>query len=696
MESPVSQKHKGVTMDHRMNPFHELYVGETISEKDFVTVFSPYLVNYAEALFIPGNVVLKGVQGSGKSMLLALLKPEVRVAYAEAGTPFPISKSRCRFIGAGINLTHSGATYFGQRPIRSTGEGDDEVLPIFFGDFLNYWVVADILRSIELLSNGAGGKIADRLSISFGEPEKKRFVGEITEDDSWFGYLKGITEYDTLRRRIHGRLINYREFLNYNTDDFPDEIRTTKTTVGVPISATARALWRTGVVPTDIHFFVHVDQYEELSNIEGRSGRSGSLYRRTVNKALASRDPTISYRIGTRGHAWTSGDDLEDGGSKLEEERDYKLIDLDDMLRRKEHPDIPWRFPGFADDVFRRRLEYAGFEVSGTKNGLIRQMFGRGRQPEEKARAYAGTSQRRAVKVLEEWPDQWNTFLLELADRDPLSARLAEAWARQPNKSEIVQSIPEERYPWETRKYWKKERIDQALMQIAGRCGQRLTWSGANEIIGLSGDNILVFLSICQQIWDIWLLYRRTHDSEIKGIPQIKELYQAAGIFNASRHWLGKIQQDTGRSGNRSRFVKHLGQILSKRLFDDKRQSYPGHNGFSVVDEELDADPEVRGFLNELSDYGNLLEFPHTTKLQDRKRRTKWYLNPILCPQFRIPYSRRKEPWYVDICAIRTWMYTAGVLSEPPPKVPRGKPSRDKLDPSTDQMPLFQNGNSDG
>src|ERR1700674_5705269 len=99
----------------RSNPFFELYVGDRISSEEFVTVFSPFLISHAEALFIPGNVVVTGIQGSGKSMLLSLLKPGVRLQYENCGQDFPVPTRLRRFIGAGINLTHSNAIDFGSR-----------------------------------------------------------------------------------------------------------------------------------------------------------------------------------------------------------------------------------------------------------------------------------------------------------------------------------------------------------------------------------------------------------------------------------------------------------------------------------------------------------------------------------------------------------------------------------------------------
>ena len=63
------------------NPFAEAYVTHTVSDENFVRFFSHILVIPASAILKPGNIVIKGTQGSGKSMLLRLLEPEIRIAY---------------------------------------------------------------------------------------------------------------------------------------------------------------------------------------------------------------------------------------------------------------------------------------------------------------------------------------------------------------------------------------------------------------------------------------------------------------------------------------------------------------------------------------------------------------------------------------------------------------------------------------
>jgi hypothetical protein len=42
-------------MENRKNPFHEIYVTESIGSERFVRLFSPFLVDKAVALFEPGH-----------------------------------------------------------------------------------------------------------------------------------------------------------------------------------------------------------------------------------------------------------------------------------------------------------------------------------------------------------------------------------------------------------------------------------------------------------------------------------------------------------------------------------------------------------------------------------------------------------------------------------------------------------------
>ena len=84
------------------NPFAELYVTESIGTEKFAELFSPVLANESQthALFQPGNIFLTGLQGSGKTALLSLLRPEIMIAYRRVGAHWPLPEElvevRCR------------------------------------------------------------------------------------------------------------------------------------------------------------------------------------------------------------------------------------------------------------------------------------------------------------------------------------------------------------------------------------------------------------------------------------------------------------------------------------------------------------------------------------------------------------------------------------------------------------------------
>jgi hypothetical protein len=659
-------------MDKRLNPFNELYVSESVTSSAFVQIFSPYILKNASALFLPGNVVVKGIQGCGKSMLLSLLKPEVRLAYGKAGQEFPVSGKLAKFIGAGINLTRSGAIDFGQRQIEKQGD-ETELLPIYFGDFLNYWIVYDILSTIDLYGSEDNSQIAGALGLAVTEAKLQEFAASLRQSRAWFGYLKGVKNYSQLRERLETRINAYLSFLNFNVDVLPDEIRSSKTTVGEPISQTAEHLRACGLLAEDVHVFVRIDQYEELIRLEGKRKEYASLFREVVNKALSLRNPNVSYRVGTRGYAWEEHPRVYGTTGNLERDRNFKLVDLDEILRRRENRKT-WIFPSFAEDVFKKRLQFAGYDVGKMKSPLLK-VFGAGMSPEDKARKYCGKAASRLLRLDESWPETWKEYLTNLALEDPLSARLGEAWAKQRLKRSIVQNVPKNRPPWqeEKHKYWRKERIQAALMQIAGRCAQRMIWAGVNDITELSGGNILVFVSLCQHIWAAWLRSQRETMASDNSLPSIEDSLQAVGTHEASTHWYNKLPEEIG-GNTRQRFVTIVANALERTLYNDESLSYPGRNGFSLVQSELDRDQDLKTFLNDCVDYGGLVDSPHTTKESSRKPRRKWYLTAVLSPYFKLPHIHTKEPLYTEATQVRRWLNAARAASSE--DVSEAKPSK--------------------
>ena len=269
---------------------------------------------------------------------------------------------------------------------------------------------------------------------------------------------------------------------------------------------------------------------------------------------------------------------------------------------------------------------------------------------------YLKSDRTKAVKVEDTWPKKWNDYLENLANKNPFSARLGEAWVRQRGRSkkEVMNNLPTgDKYPW-NKPWWKKERAAQALLQIASRNNQQLIWFGKDDIISLSGSNILAFLKICRSIWDVWIRDTQSEENADKLVTFDAEI-QSIGVIEASNAWYENISIEKGGK-TRKAFVRYLGTYFYRTLVEDIAMSNPGHNGFSLDIEELEKAPKLKKFLNEATDYGDLYDAPHTSKLKDKKERIKFYLNPILSPKFKIPSIHTKEPIYAKVKEVARWL----------------------------------------
>lgn len=644
-----------INMTNNNNPFHELYVTESFGPDSFVKLFSDVLVDHASALFKPGNIILKGLPGTGKTMMLSLLKPSIRIAYKQSNVDFPVPDRFARFVGAGINLIRSNVADFGQRPIRDKSEINE--LAVYFGDFVNYWVVRDILSSIHELNE----LFSEEIGIDLSADKLASFVADLKNEDCWFNYLDDVHDYEQLLKKIKDRIVSYRSYLHFNIDSIPEDIISTKTSIGIPISKMVALLRKHNILKKNVEVYIRIDQYEELSWLDRSVPGLGMAFKSIINKLLSLRDSSVSYRVGTRPFAWSeNSQEIFGTSARLELLRNYNEISIDEALRRPENG--TYLFPKFAEDIFERRLRQANYDLPRTKSALG-EVFGSGMNAHEKAIRYVPNSRSKAVVLDPEWPEEWKNVLLQLAQESPLSARFGEAWARQKGKQSIVNNIPVS-FPWDTegKKYWRKERTQQALLQIASRNNQQLIWEGRSDILELSGGSILVFLNICQQIWEVWMRDPSNKPSFTQ-LPKISFSVQTLGILHTSSSWFDNLSGMHGAK-ERKKFISYIGVLFHKLLVEDLSMSYPGHNGFSLENEDQAKFKELESFLKEASDYGDLEDRPHTTKSSDKKKRTKWYLHPILSPYFKIPTIHTKEPKYVKGMEVLKWYHESLGIDE--------------------------------
>ena len=648
-------------MIFKRNPFAELYVTESIRTDRFARLFSPVLARESQthALFQPGNIVLTGLQGSGKTALLNLLRPDVMIAYRKLGSEWPVPEDLSTFVAAGINLNSSKARDFGQRILPHT-EDSVATNALLFGDFLNYWIIDDLLRSIETIRDDDATQVHRWLGVDANQSRLDRFARAVAREECWFGALEGISTYKRLRHEIGQRIYSYRNFLNYN-QELASSIVRSKTSAGEPIEVVAATLKQAGVISADMPVLVVVDQFEDLMGLEvSEGGETGTALRGVVMKMLSERGQQVSYRVGARPYSLYPDFATFRAGSPAEEMRNFNIIDIGDVLGAKEAR--PGLFREFCEDVFRRRLGY----TARTPGSLLGVVFGRGETPEVKAGRYVKSNPSNVITSQDRIGDEYAAVLAGIAVRSPLSARLGVAWFLQRAEGRegdvCAESLAAEPWNQERRQWWKKERNQQALLQIAASQRQRMKWYGAREIVALSGRNILVFLSICQFIWAEYgrSIERSNHDGPPRGISEVT---QDVGIHEASSFWFRKIKADPNGGDDRHRFVGVLGTELRTALREDRRMSYPGETGFSLSERELEANPDVSVFLNRCVAYGVLESLRHTAKSKHRGQSRKWYLFPMLTPYFQVPTQRTKEPKYLRVAVLRKWLKTADVRS---------------------------------
>ncbi len=647
---------------HR-NPFTTLYVTERLDQTEFPALFSPVLVPHITPLFEAGNVVVEGTQGTGKSMLLALLQTKVRLAFAESDKhSYPIEdKAVSQFICAEINLATNQALRPAARWKKSDPSSEDE-LRLCFIDYANTWILRDLLESIDLLIS--------RSSLLW---DPKELGGSRNEFDAAVEALVNAeiiplpsAKSPTMKSAVDAlsaRIDQYLRFFNGRPKDLPREVRDGQTqSLGQPVADAVTILKREGCLQQSTRVLIMLDQFEQLLEMEtSLPNRPYRLLRDTIDQALHRREATLNFRIGTRPYAWQQPE-----GEVL---RDYHRLNLDEMLARTEHGNRDL-FANLASDVFSRRLRAYGYERVAEDSDPIRMVFADYPRPAERVKHIGPkTDWSNKISIPKKVDRAIEARLREIAAVNPLEAKLGVAWAMQNlGKCSVSEfSIDIDELPWnrnEQKRWWKKERLWLAILQLAADNRQKIVFFGKKDILDLSGGNILVFASICQHIWEYWIrflvnpkhLETRWEDS----LPIDRRL-QNEGILAASNTWHRKISEETWIGDTLLAFIDEMGNWLRRKMNSDDSMSYPGGNGFSLANRDLILHSHTSQVLSEASGRGFLLQRKHTPKIRERGESKKWYPHPILIPYYELTLNHTKEPYYLSAAQVEQWLVRAGV-----------------------------------
>jgi hypothetical protein len=640
------------------NPFRDTLVSELIEDPvRYQRMFSEHiLVGETLQVFQPGNVVLTGPQGSGKSMILNLVKYSVLSRWIdEEDAPPTVLGAVQPYFGLYVNLVRANFHIFGRRSVQRAVVGMDttEVNAVCAADYLTHFLFHELVKGLMFLQSPEGEKFAAWLGVD--SKVLKKAIAQIESWDAWFGYYAGLTSLPDLFRRSFERLNEWRRFLNANVDEISDEIWETKASMEQCLHLMGQLMRRVGLTGCVPHLFVVIDQYEALPEL---NARHGPHLQRIVNSLIKGRDPCVSYKIGARTHDW--GRELRIWGaqSRIEVQRDYSVINLSDLLMRNEN-NKSWLFSRFARDVAMRRMADKGYALVA---GQVEQCFGKWNADNE-SRMYIKTA-RRLARAVGPVPEEIKRRLLEVCGRDPspLDLRLAGAWFLQQRKRgvpqhELLKRLGElqgtSEVPWR-HKWWRKERVGVALLQLASRTNQRRLYYGWKTIVELSGANITAFLLLCAEVWD------NASKLDMDFLAGVPEDVQSNAVYDAAEKWRNRDRNENVGGRERYEILTRLGFAIHETLINDYAMSNPGHSGFSIREADFRLGEHANRVLILLQNavsWAILEERTHTSKQQESARR-KYYLHPILSPVFAIPHTRVKEPLYASIDDMFRWFFS--------------------------------------
>ncbi|HJX84923.1 MAG TPA: hypothetical protein VJ723_11310, partial [Candidatus Angelobacter sp.] len=209
------------------NPFHELLVTELIEDPTlYARMFSQeILVGETLELFQPINVVVSGPQGSGKTMLLNLVRLEVLAEFIRKhGKPPGEMEHLQPYFGIFINLVISDFHAFGRRSVaKARGSTDLALDCASAADFFNTILFVEFLTSLKFLAEPRNAKVRRWLGLSKTKIDSKLAV-EIAMLECWNGYYESCKTFGDLISKANGRIKIWRDFLNTNIDDIPDDV----------------------------------------------------------------------------------------------------------------------------------------------------------------------------------------------------------------------------------------------------------------------------------------------------------------------------------------------------------------------------------------------------------------------------------------------------------------------------------------
>lgn len=546
--------------------------------------------------FMP--LLVTGARGSGKTMLARRFSLEVQLAEHEA-TGSPIKPENFPRIGLYLRLDADFLHNFNQ--------GDSALRSDFdhlFAQFFDIVVMRKALNALDALSNLNG------TSLWCNEAELLRALyAEFGQFEIEKPGLSAFLEF------LETHVQSIRFYLN---NPFPQH-RPVFTQPNALMKLLTERLRRSGRF-NGHYFVVLVDEYENYADYQ----------QRIVNTRLKQgrREDGVTYRLFMRSGGLRTRETLAPG-QLIEETHDYRRHALDEEMGFED-------FKAYALAVANRHLEQTPYfrEKALTRLEDMLQDL----SPEEEARQMAGGKRASPLVdwVKKRFPQHATDILAWMeTEQEPLRQATAIVLLNQGKPVDKVLAAFRSQSKEASDGYHNYSRG--ALHWLCHLYHQDKRYSGLNQLVGLSGNTIRVFLDFCHAIFAEWL------EAGATALP-IPHAVQNAAIRRQAN-----IFRENLRSADHSpREVNNLVERLG-RLFEAKhkspKQSEPEVNHFAIpgLDED-ERREQLERWLNNAWYEGALrrLEGTKQKSLEDL-RLTDWQLVPWFAPLFNLSTRRKKK-----------------------------------------------------
>lgn len=368
------------------------------------------------------------------------------------------------------------------------------------------------------------------------------------------------------------------------------------------------------------YFVVLVDEYENYADYQ----------QRIVNTRLkqSRREDGVTYRLFMRSGGLRTRETVS-SGQLIEETHDYREHALDQEMDFDD-------FKGYVLAVANRHLEqhpYFQKRALTRLDDMLQDL-----PPEEEARQLAGG--RRAPPLVEwvknHYPHHATDILAWMeTEQEPLRQATAIVLLNQGKSADKV--LTAFRTQSKEAKDWYHNYSRGALHWLCRLYHQNKRYAGINQVVGLSGNTIRVFLDFCHAIFAEW------QEAESASLP-ISHAVQNTAI----RRQVGIFRENLRSADHSPREVNNMCERLG-RLFEAKhkspKQSEPEVNHFAIPG--LDEDEQCKQLVKWLNDawYEGALRRLDGTKQKSLEdlRLTDWQLVPWFAPLFNLSTRRKKK-----------------------------------------------------